>query len=307
MNGASHSSWIFYADGTEYWFVPLQGITLVVVICVFIGIFLYNRHRRRLASRGGKGGAGRRIPDPLGSALGQGVGRDIYADPYAEVPTGLDEMATPRADKFGHAFGRPPIDRLMSEEWEMPYETEPPTSRGVAVGRAGNRNAKGKEKAYGQGGGSGVGAGASFEGRGGGGGSGGENDEPDEAAIPLHSRSPRPASPGWDPSSRANRNIPSDSRAHLDPFGRHAEINADDPHLSPPVAKRDLRTTTYESPSVESFEVELERGHTGGRQRGMTRSSSMSSEGSERIARVEGGARETGRLAQGHESSETLT
>jgi hypothetical protein len=115
------------------------------------------------------------------------------------------------------------------------------------------------------------------------------------------------AQPAPDPSSRANRNIPSDSRAHLDPFGRHAEINADDPHLSPPVAKRDLRTTTYESPSVESFEVELERGHTGGRQRGMTRSSSMSSEGSERIARVEGGARETGRLAQGHESSETLT
>lgn len=185
----------------------------------------------------------------------------------------------------------------------MPYETEPPASSG-AVDRTGNRNAKGKEKAYGQGGGSGVGAGLAGLGRGGG---GGGSDEPDEAAIPLRSRSPRPVSPGWDTSSRAHRNIASDSRAHLDPFGRHAEINADDPHLSPPVAKRDLRTTTHESPSVESFEVELERGHTGGRQTGMTRSSSMSSEGSERIARVEGGARETGRLAQGHESSETLT
>jgi hypothetical protein len=287
----------------------LQGITLVVVICVFIGIFLYNRHRRRLASRGGKGGVGRRIPDPLASTLAPGVGSDIYADPYAEVPTGLDEMATPRANKFGHAFGRPPIDRLMSEEWEMPYEMEASASSGAAVDRStGNRDAKGKEKAYGQGGGLGAGRGAGLgAGLGVGVGVGG-SDEPDEEAIPLRSRSPRPVSPsGWDPSSRAHRNIASDSRAHLDPFGRHAEINADDPQISPPVAKRDLRTTTYESPSVESFEVELERGHTGGRQRGMTRSSSMSSESSERIARVEGGARETGRLAEGHESSETLT
>jgi hypothetical protein len=95
-----------------------QGIAVVVLFSVFLGLYLYNRHRRRLHPRSGIQSKTRRIPNPLPSLSFPSPPSDPYAHPLPELE--IDDQVTPRASHF--LFKRGAMDRVASEEWEVPYD-----------------------------------------------------------------------------------------------------------------------------------------------------------------------------------------
>ena len=134
-----------------------QGIAIFVIAGVFLGIYLYNRHRRRLPSK-------RSIVDNLPSLSFSRAPNDPYAEPIPGLDTDPHNPHPPGASRFG--FGRPVYTRQRSSEWELPLEHRPGGGKG-----------KGKARDWG-----------SVE-------MPRMPSEPDEAAFPLRSRSPRPVSP----------------------------------------------------------------------------------------------------------------
>ncbi|WVQ79119.1 hypothetical protein IAT38_001214 [Cryptococcus sp. DSM 104549] len=99
----------------------LSGIVILVLISTFIGIYLWNRHRRR-TQRGAPPSTSqpltRRSRPILPTLSLSRPSTDPYAhDPYATSGAELNE--TPRAAAFGFHFGRPVYTRSRSSEWEM--------------------------------------------------------------------------------------------------------------------------------------------------------------------------------------------
>ena len=102
----------------------LKGIAAIVVAGVFIGFYIYNRHRRRLPS------SKRSFLDSLPSLS---FARSS-SDPYAKPTLGLDDdLDTPRPPTFGR--GRPGYTRQRSSEWEMPFDGRSSGGKGKGKGR----------------------------------------------------------------------------------------------------------------------------------------------------------------------------
>lgn len=146
---------------------------MVVIASLFLGYYLYNRARHRIPSK--------RHPMPSLSVAGAQA-----ADPYAETPNAHptpyddpdgDFETTPRAARFAGlgigltSSGRPGYARQRSSEWEIPQIDITPGSR--AESQQKKWKGKGKEEWVNV----------------------DMPNEPDEAAYPLRSRSPRPLSP----------------------------------------------------------------------------------------------------------------
>jgi len=151
----------------------ISGIAIFLLLSLILGMYLYNRARHRIPSQ--------RNPLP---SLSFGRSPKVNQDPYAESGQlqPLDRDITPRSSKFGDlamgfgpGSGRPKYARQRSSEWEIPQISPPvPGSAGYGGG-----NGKGKGRENGKEGWVDVSM----------------PNEPDDAAYPLRSRSPRPVSP----------------------------------------------------------------------------------------------------------------
>ncbi|KAK6907330.1 hypothetical protein I203_101322 [Kwoniella mangroviensis CBS 8507] len=142
----------------------ISGIAIFLIISTFIGIYLWNRYRKRLPSKTKRKSG---FHNPLPSLSFTSHGSDLNRDPYAEQvdmelnqDQDLDVGDTPKASKFG--FTRPVYTRQRSSEWELPVET-PPRHQSVNL-----------------------------------------PNHPSEAALPLRTKSPKPRSRSNSVSSNAS-------------------------------------------------------------------------------------------------------
>ncbi|WWC87866.1 uncharacterized protein L201_002763 [Kwoniella dendrophila CBS 6074] len=167
----------------------ISGIAVFLVLSTFIGIFLWNRYRRRLPAKNRK--SHRNSINPLPSlSFSRPSTSDPYAQPSAqdfdmsmnddEVDIGLDPGETPKASKFN--FTRPVYARQRSSEWEIPTNTSSTSNVNDGNIDLGGRG-KGKGKGW-----------IDVE----------LPNQPDEVALPLRTKSPSLVNPAPNPHSRTN-------------------------------------------------------------------------------------------------------
>ncbi|WVQ64894.1 uncharacterized protein L199_003063 [Kwoniella botswanensis] len=105
----------------------ISGIAIFLIVSTFIGIYLWNRYRKRLPPKTKrKSGFHNPLPSLSFTSRGSGLNRDPYAeqvDMELNQDQDLDVGDTPKASKFG--FTRPVYTRQRSSEWELPVETPP--------------------------------------------------------------------------------------------------------------------------------------------------------------------------------------
>ncbi|WVQ93423.1 hypothetical protein IAU59_000494 [Kwoniella sp. CBS 9459] len=197
----------------------ISGIAVVVVVSVFAGIWFYNRHRKRLPPKSNAKSRSSIIThNPLPSLSFSRPSTDPYADAEAELhrhrqgdDDDLDQ--TPKASR--HGFTRPVYTRQKSSDWDLRMDDSDADAEGNGPYelRNGDRpysnnsyssyndqwkgKGKGKERAWTTEG-AGVGMGVVMP------------SQPDEAAIPLRTKSPRPGLSSI-PSHRAPRSMSSSS------------------------------------------------------------------------------------------------
>ncbi|OCF43380.1 hypothetical protein I317_02820 [Kwoniella heveanensis CBS 569] len=164
-----------------------QGIAVVVVISVFAGIWFYNRHRKRLPPKTRTNTRSIVAHNPLPSLSFSRPSTDPYAE--TELGSGVkydsDLDQTPKASRYG--FTRPVYTRQKSSssDWDLrmddseadatgPYELRD-EDRLYGGGGGFSGKGKGKERAWSK-------ADVEVE----------LPSQPDEAAIPLRTKSPRP-------------------------------------------------------------------------------------------------------------------
>ena len=134
---------------------------------MILGFFFYNRHRRRIGSK--RGGipsltfTRSSVLDPYADSS-VGVAGAVGGDVYGDTPSRSGHF------NMGDRGRRPHYIRQRSSEWEIPSPSPVGTPVSVSRGSIGSR---------------GSGDGVMVE----------MPYEPDEAAYPLRSRSPRPTSP----------------------------------------------------------------------------------------------------------------
>ncbi|WVF65781.1 hypothetical protein IAT40_000515 [Kwoniella sp. CBS 6097] len=190
----------------------ISGIAVVVVLSVFAGIWFYNRHRKRLPSRSGSNSksssrirstAHNRIHNPLPSLSFSRPSTDPYAEAEAELQTGndFDLDQTPKANRYG--FTRPVYTRQKSSDWDLKMDDDEADANGPYELKNDDRfygyNAKGrkgKDRAWPGAGVRGGGVDVDVE----------MPSQPDEAAIPLRIKSPRPGLSAIPSTSNNNTN-----------------------------------------------------------------------------------------------------
>ncbi|WWC68647.1 uncharacterized protein I206_102578 [Kwoniella pini CBS 10737] len=158
----------------------IAGLVIVLILVTFIGIYLWNRYRKRLPSKKGSHSG---MLNPLPSLS---FSRPSTSDPYAQSASRAFEMdqdldlgvgETPKASKF--SFTEPVYTRQRSSEWELPVEDP------FSSGYDGEDGGKGKGRGY-----------IDVE----------LPNQPDEVALPLRNKTTRPISPasGHDTRSRSD-------------------------------------------------------------------------------------------------------
>ncbi|WWC60290.1 uncharacterized protein I303_102859 [Kwoniella dejecticola CBS 10117] len=289
----------------------IAGIVIVLIISTFIGIYLWNRYRKRLPPKKGSRSS---MVNPLPSLS---FSRPSTSDPYAQSASREFEMdqdveldlgETPKASKF--SFNRPVYTRQRSSEWELPVE-EPLSARYDDADRNA-RNDNGKDKGKGK---------------------GREHvdvdlpSQPDEVALPLRTKSPRPISPsanhdprvrsgsinsmssiGSTPSKRTIRHEGNDKgrgTAEMQEFGSSRMINPfenpyDESRLSPIPLRRADSVTSFDSTASDVAKADTRRFQDG------TPTGSSGGEDSDRSVRVSQ-IREGSRFVERFESKESLT
>lgn len=141
----------------------IAGLGIFILVALLAGLYIYNRIRRRRLARSGPSQRHSIIPS-LSFSRHSDV-RDPRDDPYADTAAAAAYEYDPTLTTTP-GVSRPRYQRQRSSEWELPPEVSPRLS-GVPLPRLD----KGKGRATDL------------------------PNEPDEAAYPLRSRSPRPHSP----------------------------------------------------------------------------------------------------------------
>ncbi|WVW80128.1 hypothetical protein I302_102103 [Kwoniella bestiolae CBS 10118] len=248
----------------------ISGIAIFLIISTFIGIYLWNRYRKRLPQKSrSQRQSGFHNPIPSFSFSRPSTSNDPYAQPEDEVDLDLDPGETPKASKFG--FTRPVYSRQRSSEWEVPTETrrnpfEHPEERGW------------KDRVE-------------------------LPNEPSEAALPLRTKSPKPRSRSGSTSSNGSISITQAKGKGKDRVVNPFEnpYNYDESRLSPspdPYSARRQNSTS----SIDSAEDDVPGKRRAKEGSNTPTGSGEESESSVRVSQI----REGSRFVERFESKESL-
>ncbi|KIR32597.1 hypothetical protein I352_05022 [Cryptococcus deuterogattii MMRL2647] len=127
LNGVSGADCRDSAGSTGGFIGLLSGLAIFVLVAVIAGIYVYNRHRKRIPPKSSNSFISciRSRQKPILPTLF--LSRPSI-DPYAQGPSAMELNATPNASNFGYAFTRPVYTRQKSSDWDMVFDRSPSPS-----------------------------------------------------------------------------------------------------------------------------------------------------------------------------------